>query len=492
MSAQSLETKLTQAWQRQANWLWLLLPLSWLYGLVSSVRRVGYRLGVLKQYKAPVPVLVIGNISIGGSGKTPLIIALVQHLQQKGVKVGVISRGYGGDERVMPALVEVNSKPDIVGDEPCLIVAQTQVAMAVCPNRRQAIELLLSHHNDIELIIADDGLQHYALARDIEWIVVDASRGFGNRQLLPTGFLREPISRLKGATVIWHYANTTDNKTPNQAALHHDATSGESESKQLTMHLLSKSLTPVMPANEYLPVLKQLQTALRANELKCIELLGQLDYDKLMGRLNVTHLQPNPQMLQPAAPSQITATQNNFNNAQLNKESLNKIATNKQSTNKVQAISGIGYPARFFNSLRQLGFEVIEHPYPDHYEFQWSDLIQHLHYDPHPIIMTSKDAVKIASILREKLTQTAGLFINDMVALEAIKIDRLNEISNKKLMDNERQDRAPHAIQETFNQLSLVLELLSRLWVLPVSAELSAECFTTLHRQLNSQGISIK
>ena len=494
MSAQSLETKLTQAWQRQANWLWLLLPLSWLYGLVSSVRRAGYRLGVLKQYKAPVPVLVIGNISIGGSGKTPLIIALVQHLQQKGVKVGVISRGYGGDERVMPALVEINSKPDIVGDEPCLIVAQTQVAMAVCPNRRQAIELLLSHHNDIELIIADDGLQHYALARDIEWIVVDASRGFGNRQLLPTGFLREPMSRLKGATGVWHYA---DNKMANRAALSHGVTSEDSDGRQLTMYLQSKSLTPVMSANDYLAVVKQLQQVLKDNKLRCIELLGQLNYDELIARLNVTELQHDqynqhiaPQVaLSQATSSHVTAIQQDCDNVQFNNEALNK-ETNKETINKVQAISGIGYPTRFFNSLRQLGFEVIEHPYPDHYDFQWSDLIQHLHDDPHPIIMTSKDAVKIVPILRDKLIQTAECFINELMDVD-IKTDRLNEIDTKKLRGNERQDSQPHAIQEAFNQLSLALDLLSRLWVLPVSAELSAECFTTLHRQLHTQGISI-
>jgi len=184
----SIETTVTRAWQRQAAWLWLLLPVSWLYGLITMIRRQAYKTGMLSSYRAPIPVMVIGNISVGGSGKTPLIIALVEHLQDKGVKVGVISRGYGGDTSQMPTLVDNASLPNVVGDEPCLIVNMTGAAMAVCPNREQAITTLLQTHPDLQLIIADDGLQHYALQRDIEWIVVDAARGFGNKQLLPTGF----------------------------------------------------------------------------------------------------------------------------------------------------------------------------------------------------------------------------------------------------------------------------------------------------------------
>ena len=207
-----LETLFTNAWQKQSLWLWLLLPFSWLYALVISIRRWLYQCAWLKSYRAPVPVMVVGNISVGGSGKTPLIIALVEHLQQQGVAVGVISRGYGGDTAQMPALVTATSTPKQVGDEPCLIVASTQVPMSVCPNRQQAIEKLLAVYPKLQLIIADDGLQHYALKRDLEWIVVDASRGFGNQQLLPTGFLREPVSRLKHSTVIYHLATKQEAK----------------------------------------------------------------------------------------------------------------------------------------------------------------------------------------------------------------------------------------------------------------------------------------
>ena len=93
----SIETTMTRAWQRQAAWLWLLLPVSWLYGFITAMRRQAYKIGLFASYRPPIPVMVIGNITVGGSGKTPLIIELVTHLQKRGIKVGVISRGYGGD-----------------------------------------------------------------------------------------------------------------------------------------------------------------------------------------------------------------------------------------------------------------------------------------------------------------------------------------------------------------------------------------------------------
>src|SRR5690606_26701021 len=159
----SIETTMTRAWQRQAAWLWLLLPVSWLYGFITMVRRQAYQVGLFSSYRAPVAVMVIGNITVGGSGKTPLIIALVNYLQKQGIKVGVSSRGYGGDSDQMPALVHADSLPSVVGGEPCLSDNMTGAAMAVCPNRKQAITTLLNAYPDLQLIIADDGLQHYAL-----------------------------------------------------------------------------------------------------------------------------------------------------------------------------------------------------------------------------------------------------------------------------------------------------------------------------------------
>ena len=198
----SIAQTIKDAWNRQAKWLVLLRPLSWLYGGAFAFNKKLYTLGLKEVYQAPVPVMVIGNITVGGSGKTPLLIQLVKYLQQNEIRVGVISRGYGG-QGPFPALVGLDATPDFVGDEPCLIVQSTGVPMAVGSNRQQTIELLLEQH-ELDLIISDDGLQHWALARQIEWIVLDRNRGLGNQKLLPEGYLREPISRLEIGTVIEH------------------------------------------------------------------------------------------------------------------------------------------------------------------------------------------------------------------------------------------------------------------------------------------------
>ncbi|WP_298141499.1 tetraacyldisaccharide 4'-kinase [uncultured Acinetobacter sp.] len=198
----SLAQRIQEAWHQQAKWLVVLRPLSWLYRGGFLLNQKMYQMGIKHAYRAPVPVMVIGNITVGGSGKTPLLIHLVNYLQAHQVRVGVISRGYGG-QGPFPALVELDAAPKQVGDEPCLIVQATQAPMAVGPNRQKSIELLLSRY-DLDLIISDDGLQHLALARDLEWIVLDQNRGLGNEKILPEGYLREPKSRLEHATVIEH------------------------------------------------------------------------------------------------------------------------------------------------------------------------------------------------------------------------------------------------------------------------------------------------
>ncbi|EPG37655.1 tetraacyldisaccharide 4'-kinase [Acinetobacter colistiniresistens] len=198
----SMAQRIQDAWNEQASWLVLLRPLSWLYRLGFCANQALYQHGIKPVYQAPVPVMVIGNITVGGSGKTPLLIQLVKYLQQHNLKVGVISRGYGGTGP-FPLLVTQGSEPEAAGDEPCLIVQSTHVPMAVGPNRQAAIELLLENEK-LDLIISDDGLQHWALARQIEWIVLDQNRGLGNEKLLPEGYLREPKSRLKKSTVIAH------------------------------------------------------------------------------------------------------------------------------------------------------------------------------------------------------------------------------------------------------------------------------------------------
>lgn len=191
-------------WYQKSIWGWLLAPFALLFWAISAVRRVAYRFGILTSWKAPVPVVVIGNLSVGGNGKTPFTIWLARRLQQQGLKVGVISRGYvpGNNEvRNYPQLVNPNSNPAEVGDEPVLIARHSTAKMAISPNRRQSIELLHKAYH-IDVILSDDGLQHYALQRDIEIVVVDGQRRFGNGWLMPVGPLRELPSRLKKVNAV--------------------------------------------------------------------------------------------------------------------------------------------------------------------------------------------------------------------------------------------------------------------------------------------------
>lgn len=352
-----MEQLFNRAWRQQAWWLWLLLPLSWLYRLITWFIKKSYDWGLKKTYYSPVPVIVIGNITVGGSGKTPLIIALVEYLQRKNIQVGVISRGYGGDVATMPALVTPQSTPAQVGDEPCLIVQSVDamgyaVPMAVCPNREQAIKLLLKHASTLQLILADDGLQHHALDRDQNWIVVDSDRGFGNQQVLPVGFLREPITRLSqpNTTVIFHQKNWQSDLPIKQALT----------DTQLRMRLVERPLQPLFDQHQ--------------------------------------------STLTPTIASQVVA------------------------------MTGIGYPKRFFDSVRQYGFACIEKPFNDHHQFSLDDFANLPNL---PIVITAKDAVKIRLLLQDN------------------------------------QDEAVNRLKTT-------------IWVLPVVAELSQAVWQTLDKQVEA------
>ena len=188
----ALAQKLEQAWYGEGRTPLWTHPLSWLYGGVTGLRRTLYRRGWRRNVRLSVPVVVIGNITAGGTGKTPLTIAAAQALRERGFTPGVVSRGYGGRQRE-PLLLGESPNPQQVGDEPSLIRAQG-IPVAVGRDRPAAARLLIGAGCDV--VIADDGLQHYRLARDVEICVIDALRGFGNGRLLPAGPLREPLMRL--------------------------------------------------------------------------------------------------------------------------------------------------------------------------------------------------------------------------------------------------------------------------------------------------------
>ncbi|CSF69741.1 tetraacyldisaccharide 4'-kinase [Shigella sonnei] len=172
--------------------LWrLLLPLSWLYGLVSGAIRLCYKLKLKRAWRAPVPVVVVGNLTAGGNGKTPVVVWLVEQLQQRGIRVGVVSRGYGGKAESYPLLLSADTTTAQAGDEPVLIYQRTDAPVAVSPVRSDAVKAILAQHPDVQIIVTDDGLQHYRLARDVEIVVIDGVRRFGNGWWLPAGPMRE-------------------------------------------------------------------------------------------------------------------------------------------------------------------------------------------------------------------------------------------------------------------------------------------------------------
>ncbi|MEE8057448.1 MAG: tetraacyldisaccharide 4'-kinase [Pseudomonadales bacterium] len=311
----SVANILVKAWYQQSRWLYCLLPLSYLYHGLSSLRRGLYLSGLLQRWKPPVPVIMVGNITVGGTGKTPLVIALVNVLQEAGYKPGIVSRGYGSKAPFYPFLVSADKSPEHCGDEPLLMAIRTQVPVVIDANRMAAAKQLVAAY-DCDVIVSDDGLQHYALQRDIELVVVDGQRGFANQQLLPAGPLRESIARLK--TVDFVISN------------------GE-----------------LVAMNRVVP--------------------GRVD-----SRTVYHTMQLQPSRLQ-----------------KLNGDDAITVQDWSQSK-QVHAVAGIGNPDRFYTTLRQLGFEPIEHSYVDHHHYKAEDL---QFGDDLPVIMTEKDAVKVRNLI---------------------------------------------------------------------------------------------
>lgn len=284
-------------WYGKSLWTLALLPASGLFRALVTLRRACYRSGLIKAQQVTVPVIVVGNISVGGTGKTPLVVWLVDFLRREGYRPGIISRGYGGSARNWPQQVRRDSDPRVVGDEPVLLAQRCHCPIAVGPDRVAAARALLEH-TDCNIIVSDDGMQHYHLERDLEIAVVDGVRRFGNGHCLPAGPLREPRSRLESVDLV------VVNGIPGKG-----------------------------------------------------EFGMNLQGDKLCN------------LVRP----EVTRKPEDF------------------SGGKVHGIAGIGNPKRFFDSLRKMGMEVIEHPFADHHPYVQSDICFD---DGLPVIMTEKDAVK--------------------------------------------------------------------------------------------------
>jgi len=227
-------SRLETAW-RTRGWLACLLwPVSLLLRTLVATRRTCYKLGVLRQTKASVPVVVVGNLSVGGTGKSPLTQALVTHFQEFDWRPGIVARGYGGTDIESPQMVTVDSDPGKVGDEPVMLASRTGVPICVCANRSKAVATLVGN-SDVNIVFSDDGLQHYAMARDAEIVVVDEHRGFSNRWMLPAGPLREPLSRLNSVDVIAVHRTSE----PSPLELPMDVSQGRFHLEQIELRLVT-------------------------------------------------------------------------------------------------------------------------------------------------------------------------------------------------------------------------------------------------------------
>lgn len=185
---------LEQHWYRRTPVSFALWPVSVLYCVVTQARRLAYRRGWLARVRLPVPVVVVGNITVGGSGKTPLVAWLATYLRQRGMRPGIVLRGYGGSASHWPQDVTPAHDPDAVGDEAVLLARQSECPVTADPDRARGAQSLVQRHG-CDVILSDDGMQHWRLARDLEIAVLDGERRFGNGLCLPAGPLREPAGR---------------------------------------------------------------------------------------------------------------------------------------------------------------------------------------------------------------------------------------------------------------------------------------------------------
>ncbi|GAA3978415.1 tetraacyldisaccharide 4'-kinase [Allohahella marinimesophila] len=338
--------------------LLLLLPLSWLFTAVAAQRRRG----LARQAAAsPVPTLIVGNLSVGGTGKTPLVIALIRRLQTDGFRIGVISRGYGSEPQGGAGYpLGVGQYPDasIVGDEPLLIHHATGAPVYVDPDRPRARQALLhAHHCD--LVISDDGLQHYALSRDFELVVIDAKRGLGNGHCLPAGPLREPPSRLRDIDAIIVNEGAIKQTASKQHSEGQAVADAERRGRSETLPGLTASNTATTLAGRCWPM------TLATERLR--PLLGH-EAEPSSADLG----SPGERQLAPPQPGE-----------------------------SITAVAGIGNPSRFFDTLRALGYKVVECPFPDHHDFQAADFSDL----QGPVVMTEKDAVKCRALLADRSQQ---------------------------------------------------------------------------------------
>jgi tetraacyldisaccharide 4'-kinase len=380
-----LEDFFQREWQRRSRWQIVLQPLSWLFWLLSATRRRLFSLGVFRTTRARVPVIVVGNITVGGTGKTPAVLALVTMLKSAGMKPGIVTRGYAKPAHHPPPGTVIHVVPKSstytapLSDEAMLLAQRSGVPVMVDANRVAAIDALLAKHPDVNVIISDDGLQHYAMGRDIEIAVVS---GFGNGYLQPAGPLREGVWRL--ATVDAIILNNTNKDADFQAKMAETArqtgTSNIGTSKNLKKTVIpaKAGIQPFVTSMNY----DGLGPGLRRDD----------------GVIRSSHT-PTFAMTYGDEQFSSVCTTNTVKDSSLNIAAFTAQTNNK----KIAAVAGIGNPERFFTHLERLGITLhSRHAFGDHHAYQASDLSA---IDADIILMTEKDAVKCVSFADARLWQ---------------------------------------------------------------------------------------
>lgn len=331
--------KLQEAWFSEQKWIYLLAPLTCLFAVLSAFRRALFRLNIKSSYQSTLAVIVVGNIGIGGNGKTPLVLALVKRLKEQGYRPAVLSRGYGGMQRDFPYLLLANDAASLVGDEPALINNRVVCPVIIDPIRARGAKFI-ENNTQANIIICDDGLQHYALERDIELCVVD-KRGLGNGFLLPMGPLREGKWRLNTVDLVVNNLGFLNES--NDTCVFDEQSSSFGEQFKANVKGLKEGI------NAYMSL----------HHVAWVNLVDNIELDT--------------------------------------KDFNHYLSTRKSNKISVHAMAGIGEPERFFKTLDKLAVTCSStQAYPDHYVYKASDIPKDA-----VVLMTEKDAVKCLHLSHE-------------------------------------------------------------------------------------------
>ena len=338
-------------WYGRSPLRWPLWPISLLFRAATSVRSAAYRRGVARSAVLAVPVVVVGNITSGGTGKTPFVVWLAAQLKARGWSPGIVTRGYRGRAGSWPQRVSAQSDPGLVGDEPVLLAARTACPVVAGPDRVAAARRLLADAEQsgyaVDVLLSDDGLQHYRLARAFEIAVVDGVRGFGNALCLPAGPLREPVSRLRSVDAVVVNDGAHGGASVAQRGASDDAHGGAFGGAHG----------------------EAFGGATRARFAPSGVLPAGVPEDAFRMSLAVSRVY----RITDGEPAGLAAF----------------------AGRTVHAVAGIAHPERFFRMLEAAGIDVIRHPLPDHADIAAADL---RHEPAAPVLVTEKDAVKCRAI----------------------------------------------------------------------------------------------